>query len=379
LFINGISAHVLELDDGERRGQVHLGAPIITSILTSSNNELISRKRILRSILFGYEIGIRLSIAFQPTHTKNGYHATATIGSIAASAATAYLFGLSNDDILNALKISMISGAGFLKVIDSDSNLKPVNVANAAVRGVTSVMLSKSGFVAPKDVLEGDYGYQEVVSKINSINSLILFKSKMFKTIYIKLYPSCRHTHGPIDALKSLKQRTGIKTDEVKELNLYIYDYVINKHDHKEIINSSSAKMSIPYVLAFEMIYGDINIDSFNQRYLNSSDIKKFMSKINVVEKKEYTILLPRVRKSKIEIVFHNNEKIYEEIEYPKGDPENPVTKSELFHKFYNLLRYSGLRDIFITNLFEKIDGLDSDYNSSILNILKVEDSEYEK
>lgn len=375
LFINGISSHVLELDDGERRGQIHLGAPIITSILTVNSKEMISNRRMLESILFGYEIGIRLSIALQPNHTKNGFHATATIGAIAASAGVAYLLGLSNFGILNSLKISMISGVGFLKVIDSDSNLKPTNVANAAVRAVTSVMLAKSGFVAPSDVLEGDYGYKKVVSSISNLSVLLSINDKMFKNIYIKQYPSCRHTHGPIDALKAIKMRHEINIETIKDVNLYIYDYVINKHDHKNIKNTNSAKMSIPYSLALEIVFGEINLDYFSPRYLNSIELQEAMSKINIIEDKNFTLLLPQIRKCKIEIIYDDGDVLVEEIEYPKGEPENPLTAEEFYEKFYDLLKYSRMSEEDINCLYDQIFNLDNINKLNIFDLLKVEEN----
>ena len=49
-FRNGFAAHVLELDDGHRHGMIHIGASVITAVLTVAEKEKIPTKSVVFDI-----------------------------------------------------------------------------------------------------------------------------------------------------------------------------------------------------------------------------------------------------------------------------------------------------------------------------------------
>ena len=79
-FLNGVSAHVLELDDGHRGAQIHLGAVIFPTALAISESYDLSGKEFLEGVLVGYEVGILLGQMVNPMHRNKGFHTTGTIG-----------------------------------------------------------------------------------------------------------------------------------------------------------------------------------------------------------------------------------------------------------------------------------------------------------
>lgn len=60
-FVNGINAHTLELDDGERVGMMHPGAPIISAVLSVAQAEKIDSEHMLHGIILGYEAALRIA------------------------------------------------------------------------------------------------------------------------------------------------------------------------------------------------------------------------------------------------------------------------------------------------------------------------------
>ena len=67
-FLNGISAHVLELDDGHRGAQIHLGAVIFPTALAISEAYDLDGKSFLEAVIAGYEVGIMLGQIVNPQH-----------------------------------------------------------------------------------------------------------------------------------------------------------------------------------------------------------------------------------------------------------------------------------------------------------------------
>ena len=93
-FVNGIAAHVLELDDGHRGAQLHLGSVIFPTALAISEAYDLSGKEFLEGVIVGYEVGILLGKIVNPEHRNNGFHTTGTIGTFVAGAVASKLLKL---------------------------------------------------------------------------------------------------------------------------------------------------------------------------------------------------------------------------------------------------------------------------------------------
>jgi 2-methylcitrate dehydratase PrpD len=98
-LINGLSAHIAELDDGIRQGNFHPGAPIISALLPVAQHYKLSGNDLLKGIIVGYEAGIRLACAIQPSHRIKGYHAIGTCGAIGAALGIAAALGFSKQQM----------------------------------------------------------------------------------------------------------------------------------------------------------------------------------------------------------------------------------------------------------------------------------------
>lgn len=59
----------------------------------------------------------------------------------------------------NVLSAVTVSAHGTLKVLEDDSELKPYNVAQAAICAVLAASMGRVGFTGPKDVLSGKTGF----------------------------------------------------------------------------------------------------------------------------------------------------------------------------------------------------------------------------
>ena len=93
-FVNAISAHVLELDDGHRGAQIHLGAVIFPTAFAISEAYDLTGKEFLEGVIVGYEVGILLGQIVNPEHRNKGFHTTGTIGTFIAGVVASKLLKL---------------------------------------------------------------------------------------------------------------------------------------------------------------------------------------------------------------------------------------------------------------------------------------------
>ena len=159
VFISGMISHAAELDDGSRFGMIHPGSPLFSLLLPVARKNKVSFQDFAHAVLIGYEASIRTAMAIAPGHYARGFHPTATCGTIGASLGLAALLGVDKSAFIDVLSVATVSAAGSLKVIEDDSQIKPFNVANAAMNGLYAVRLGIAGFNGTMDPLGGSAGF----------------------------------------------------------------------------------------------------------------------------------------------------------------------------------------------------------------------------
>ena len=333
-FLNAMSAHMAELDDGHRAGQIHLGASIISAILPVAEVEGLSEDAVLRGIVVGYEAAIRLAMAVNPAHKLRGYHTSGTCGTIGVAVAIAAALEFTREQMKVAVSAATASAAGLLEMQEDESELKPYNLANAAVGGITAAYCALAGFKGPVDAIDGKRGFLSVLTENPRIQYLTEFKENylQIETVYRKLYAACRHAHSAIEAAITLRNEYDIKPASISSILIETYGMAIKGHDHKDIKGIQSAKMSIPFSVALALKTGHAGLRDYNEKNLVDEEIHCLMELIRIVEDPEISSWLPGKRAARVTIVSAG-ESFSTCVEYPKGEPENPLSETEIVTK----------------------------------------------
>ena len=324
-FINGVAAHVLELDDGHRGAQLHLGSVIFPTALAISEAHDLTGREFLESVIVGYEVGILLGKLVNPDHRDNGFHTTGTIGTFVAGAVAAKLLKLDVDQILNTLGLCGTQAAGLLESDHGGSMGKVLHVGKAAYNGILSAYLARNGFTGSGTIFDGDEGF---------LRTMVLDKQEEFsledalrnvgnvsvRDIYFKKYPFCRHLHSSIDTALKLKASIGDEYSHIQHILVETYE-VAAQHDNYHPKNIEELKQSLPYAIAISLVVGEVSVDKINQlvefglleNYSTVDDvnaIKKIVNNMTIISDDELTKLYPSKRPSNIIIrldeVFRN-------------------------------------------------------------------------
>ena len=83
-------------------------------------------------------------------------------------------------------------------------------------------------------------------------------------------------------------------------------------------------------------------MDEFTATYTEDADILALTEKIKVLEDPELTALVPNKRAARVEIRLKDGTVKMLQIDYPKGEPENPLSEADLEEKFYSLAQFGG-------------------------------------
>ncbi|KZX12426.1 MmgE/PrpD family protein [Methanobrevibacter oralis] len=358
-FLNGISAHVLELDDGHGTAQLHLGSVIFPTAIAISESYNLTGKEFIEGVIVGYEVGILLGKIVNPKHRNNGFHTTGTIGTIISGVVASKLLNLDEEQIINALGLCGTQAAGLLESDHGGSMGKVLHVGKAVYNGILSTFLSRNGFTGAEGIFEGNEGFLKTMVFNNvdytkedfSIDGVLGdIGSVRIQDIYFKKYPFCRHLHSSIDTALKLKASIGEEYKHIDNVAIKTYS-VAAEHDNINPKNLEELKQSLAYAVAITLVVGDVSVDDVNKlidyglldNYSTVdvvNDIKNLVSKTVILTDDKLNELYPNKRPSnviiKLDDTFRNG--IFQNITLlPKGDFENPFQLKDLIDKFKGL------------------------------------------
>ncbi len=356
-FTRGVASHILELDDIHKTSTVHAAAPVISAALSVAERERADGRAFLLAVALGYEAALRIGEAVNPSHYRY-WHPTGTAATFGAAAAAGSLLKLNPMQMLDALGSAGTQAAGLWEFNADGAMSKHLHPGKAAMNGVLAADLARVGFTGATRILEGDRGFFRAMSAAYDetlITEGLGERWKISENCY-KLHACCGHTHTAIDlALQCvLPSPSDIQTIQIET---YGPGYEIVKEPHPR--TPYQAKFSIAYCVAVALLDGQVGLDQFTPQRLTDPAIAALLQRTQVIVAPDLTAKYPAAWPCRLTIRFANSDPLTGEADYPRGNPENPVSTQELEAKFRALVE-PHFGDAAATAAIEAINSLDS-------------------
>ena len=368
VFLNGLNGHALDFDDGTNSGIIHLGSPIFSLLIPLSQRYGIGVEEMLKKAIVGYEASYTMAVSIQPKHKALGFHATGTCGMLGATLAAAYMMGFSDEERFEAFAAASVAASGMLKVLDDGSELKPYNVAKTALLSLTSLQLAKACFKGHPDPLGGYRGFLKMMSgdEHTEIKPTMLNGTYAIMKSYTKPYASCRYTHPPVEAAIHLRNQYGITPEMVDKIKVKTYNLAVSGHDHTDIQGAYSAKMSTPYSTAVALIYGKAGLQEFGEDVIENDTVKALTKKVEVVADEELSSIFPD-KQAAVLTIEANGKTHSERVDFPKGEPENPLSEKEFKTRYDALMAYGCVDKAVSDAIYAKVN----EQNASVEELIE--------
>ena len=353
VFLNGLNGHALDFDDGTNSGIIHLGSPIFSLLLPLSRRCPVTVDEMLKAAIVGYEASYTMAVSIQPGHKAMGYHATGTCGTLGAAIAAGCMLGLSEEERFQAFAAAAVAASGMLKVLDDGSELKPYNVAKTALLALTAVQMAKAGFRGHPDPL-GGRGFLKMMTGREDVELKPVFLNGTYAIMksYTKPYASCRYTHPAVEA--AIRLRARVRPEDIDHVDVATYSLAVSGHDHTDIPGSYSAKMSIPYAAAAGFIYGRAGLQEFSEEAVRGEEILALTKKIRVRADEKMSAAFPATQTAVVTVRAKTGEWT-ERVDFPKGEPENPLTDGEFRLRYDALMDYAGVGRAVSQRVFDTV------------------------
>lgn len=340
-FYNGIASHAIELDDGYRQGTIHPASAIIPAAMAAGEKVEADLGALLRSIILGYEVSLRIASAINPSHMLRGFHTTGTCGSLGAGVSAASIMGYNTEQVTHTLAISGLQGAGFQEMLHDNPMIKPLQPGKAAMAGILSADLVAEGARGPRSLFEGDKGFFKGMSDVQHPEWTVedgLGEYYKLLRCYTKPYPTCRHVHPSIDLTISLRNQHRMRIEQITNITVYTYSVAISEVGQVwQPTSPDEAMFSIPYAIATVLCDGEFTLDSLRPERFNRQMVKNLAKKVVIERDPHQDSVYPTHRGATVTIRLADGQEFSAYEDLPKGEPENPLSDIELQGKFFTL------------------------------------------
>lgn len=346
-FANGVATHILELDDIHKGSTIHGAAPIVPAALAVAERQGADSRALLLAVVAGYEAALRIGEAVNPSHYRY-WHPTGTVATFGAATAAASLLKLDASELVHALGSAGTQAGGLWEFNADGAMSKVLHPGKAAMNGVLAADLSKLGFTGATRILEGERGFFRATSENFDTSRVLdgLGETWKISENCFKLYSCCGHTHSAIDAALDLRARLGWKGDEaldsLRTLRLHTYGPGFEIVKERNPRTPYQAKFSLAYVVAAALLEGRIGFEQFSDERFSSSGVHgpaaALLDRIEIEVSPELTGMYPAAWPARLDLTLTDGTRLQAGGDYPRGNPENPVTTKALEDKFRSLV-----------------------------------------
>lgn len=269
---NGTLAHAIDYDDVTHPAYAHPGASLVPAILATARLGQVSGRETITAYILGIEMVGKLGRTLNTAHYKNGWHATATFGTLGAAATASAMLRLEAEPFAMALGMAA-SAAGGLRA-NFGTMTKPLHAGYAARNGVLAALMAREGITATLDVLENGYGFAEVFNHHDEIAAEHLgtwgdpLEILTEFGLGLKPYPACGAAHPPIEGAIRLCESIGDDLDAIRDIRIGVTEMHFEPMVFEVATTGLEAKFCMGYCIAAALLDGDVNLETFEEASL---------------------------------------------------------------------------------------------------------------
>jgi 2-methylcitrate dehydratase len=156
----------------------------------------------------------------------------------------------------------------------------------------------------------------------------------------MKAFPTEALTHAPISAVIDIIKANDLKPDQIAKVTIHTLARAADilsdpsKYDPR---TRETADHSLPFVIAVAIADRQVTPASFTQEKIMDPKIRAQLKKVELIGDPEIDKVFPALQRTIVKIATTDGRLLTKQLEYPKGDPRNPLTDKEVEEKFASL------------------------------------------
>jgi 2-methylcitrate dehydratase len=338
-LVNALMIRALDFNDIYWKEDPSHPSDIIPAALSVGEMVNASMKEVIVGIVLAYEFEMRLCEFGKPGVRERKWH-HATLTQFVSPIVAGKLLGLSVDKMVNAIGISGCHShtigcptAGKLTMMKN--TVDPM----ATQAGVFAALMADKGYSGTEAVFEGKEGLMDVFGPSWDTDKLLGDLGGKFKILdcSMKAFPTEALTHTHITTTLKVIKDNDIKPEDIEEVTLTTIaracDILFDPHKYRPE-SRETADHSLPYCIAAAIVDRQITTQTFSDEKLKDPRIWNVIDKIKGEASVEFEQMFPAKQPSRVKVRTKDGKEFSAYLEYPKGDPREPMTEDDLKAKF---------------------------------------------
>lgn len=367
-LVNGTTAHALDFDDVSSPLRGHPTVAMIPALVALGESIGAQGRAVMDAYVVGFEVTLRLAKAFVDDHYAKGWHSTASIAALGATAACARLLQLSHAQTVHALGIAVSQIAGTRQNFGTMS--KPFQAGQANAVALRSVGLAELGFDASVHALDGKQGYtalyadaMDIHGQLEDLGDLPLELER--SGIEIKKYPLCYATHRTIDGVLDILKEQTLRLAEIERVEVKTNYRATVPLIYSHPRTGLEGKFSMQYAVTAALLDGAVLLSSFEDAAVQRAQVQAFLPNVHVSEGQPP--MFPRW--AELRLVLSDGRVIEKRIDRLRGSKEFPLSDAALIEKGVDCCAY-GQVNISATELAKTCFAIDQLPVKALIEVL---------
>ena len=296
-------------------------------------------KELIVGLVLGHEFEMRLCEAAFPGIRERGWH-HATLTAFVSPIVAGRALHLPWEQIQHAIGISAIRHCTLGAVTAGKLTMMKNTVDPMATQsGVFAALLAENGYSGPEHVIDGKEGLTHVFGPEWKLNLLTdgLGESWRITQCGMKAFPTEALTHTPISAVLDLVKANDLHPDRVAKIQIRSLARaadILSDPSKYDPQTKETADHSLPYVIAAALVDRQVTPVQFTMEKIMDAKIREQLKKVEVVADPEIEKVFPALQRVIVHINTTDGRCFSKQLDYPKGDPRNPLTDQEVEEKF---------------------------------------------
>src|SRR3954466_11863191 len=296
-------------------------------------------RELIVGLVLGHEFEQRFCEAALPGIRERGWH-HATLTAFVSPIVAGRGLKLDWEQIQHAIGISASRHCTLGAVTAGKLTMMKNTVDPMATQsGVFAALLAEKGYSGPEHVIDGKEGLTHCFGPEWKLNILTsgLGESWRITQCGMKAFPTEALTHTPISAVLSIVKDNDLRPEQLKEIHVRTTARgadILSDPSKYDPHTKETADHSLPYVIAAAVADRQVTPLQFTMAKIMDPRIREQLKKVVVVADREIEKVFPALQRVVVKITTNDGRSFEKQLDYPKGDPRNPLTDREIEEKF---------------------------------------------
>ncbi len=328
-FMNGISAHVYDFDDGQPRNtNINPTAAVAPAPLALAEYLGSCGADMLHALILGLEVECRIANAVFASDNARWF-TNSTTGVFGAAAAAGKLLRLNEQQMTWALGIAATQSSGLR--VSFGTMCKSFNCGRAAENGIMSALLAQRGFTSSNRAIEAPRGFAQVFLPGSDPSPITERLGETYEVSYNIYKPfACGVVlHAAIDACIQARKTHDMDPAAVSRVIVRVHPIVTQITAIPAPATGLESKFSVFHAAAVALLDGAAGEAQFGDARAADPEVIALRSKVEALPEPAF-----RRDQAHVRIVMADGREHDTVIEHARGTLDNPLSDADLEAKF---------------------------------------------